>query len=638
MLTSFIPDSSYVVSSPQGTNSILTRTHQRYPLSIIPWQLNIFISNIQRKLFCTLIVMLVMLTNSTLANQHSIDSLQNKLKKLAHDTTLLNATSVAQQCTSKVLLATTLSNIGNAYMQQGNYKQALTYELQAVKLSQRINDKKQLATALVAVGNIYNQLDYFQKSINYYNYSIAYFRATNNVSGILSTQANIANVYARQGKFDSSLAINTNALPLAQQLNDTIILAAFWSNAALDYGSLSEQTTNKTTKALYYEKSISYTLTALQLRKSINDKEGIANSLYNLAELYSIKKDYANGKRYLLQALPACKANGNILLLKHCYQLLSGLYEEQHNYTQALRYHKLAVELKDSIFNLASSKQIAEMNAKYETEKKQYSIDLLTTEKQINQGQLKQHQTNNYFLIISIVVLLVIGVRASMGYQQKIKTNALIAAQHEAISIQEAAITAQITERNRIAQDLHDGVGGTLAGIKLNLINLNNGTQLNPIISTLYELCAEIRTMSHDLASARLSTTKAFTQVLQETVQPFNGETAINVALHCFPISVINQLPTLVQEAVHKLVQELLKNAYLHAKASSIEINLSVQDANVYLLVEDNGIGFNTTAAHKGLGLKNINARVQALNGTLHIDSQPAQGTTISITLLIPTV
>ena len=79
------------------------------------------------------------------------------------------------------------------------------------------------------------------------------------------------------------------------------------------------------------------------------------------------------------------------------------------------------------------------------------------------------------------------------------------------------------------------------------------------------------------------------------------------------------------------MVQESLQNIYKHANAKTVKISFQLKKSVICLLIVDDGIGFDPNKSKKGIGLKNINARVKELNGTVAFRSKVNQGTTIKV-------
>ena len=247
-----------------------------------------------------------------------------------------------------------------------------------------------------------------------------------------------------------------------------------------------------------------------------------------------------------------------------------------------------------------------------------------------------------YFLVIAVI----------NNYKRKSKAAKLINAKNEEISHQKIAdllkeqklksfqsrLDGQITERKRISKELHDGVGGSLAAIKLNLlkINRNNLDNLETIIENLDMTCREVRTVSHNLVPPEF-TEQFFTEVVRNFIQQmFSGED-IEVNLELFPEVGFNEISQNYQIDLYRIIQELVTNISKHAKASRIDIELTLHDNYINLIIEDNGVGFVQYQNSGGIGINNVKSRINDLGGDFHIESILSKGTSININIPLTT-
>jgi signal transduction histidine kinase len=194
--------------------------------------------------------------------------------------------------------------------------------------------------------------------------------------------------------------------------------------------------------------------------------------------------------------------------------------------------------------------------------------------------------------------------------------------------------STQEKERQRISRDLHDSVGGQLAGIKHKLSEFTQRVpELQPTLDLLDNTYDEVRRISHNITPGTLMKLglPAGIQSLAETVH--SDKTRIQT--YFFGIDRLNNKD--YETNVFRIVQELLQNALKHGKASEIEIQLTRRDQLLSVMVSDNGQGFDTTgiAQKAGNGLKNIAHRVRQLKGQFHIDSTLGKGTSITVEIPI---
>lgn len=258
-------------------------------------------------------------------------------------------------------------------------------------------------------------------------------------------------------------------------------------------------------------------------------------------------------------------------------------------------------------------------------------------------------ETNQIVLIfvfsaIFVVFMAIILILFLVIYQKRIVTqkNRLQQLENERQqSLLRATIEGQERERERLAKDLHDDIGSLLSGLNLNLKFQKNRTHLDEEQkSFLEEACQmvaqgieNVRNVSHNLLPPTLEEF-GLIQAMKECVEPLrtSGEIQINIR-HTntwFSLSKNTALGLL------RVFQELMQNTIKHANASAIDVHLDIQTDLVIFNYQDNGVGLHfSTSNFDGIGLKNIESRISALNGHVHVDTDASSGYRIEISVPI---
>lgn len=288
---------------------------------------------------------------------------------------------------------------------------------------------------------------------------------------------------------------------------------------------------------------------------------------------------------------------------------------------------------------------IKELEVQYETLEKEKEINSLEEDKLLKEAELDRQKTIKNAFLIGFLIILIPIIALLFVYYQKIQTQSELSKKQEEINTQKvksliqeqelnlikAAIEGQDEERKRIAQELHDSIGGNLAGIKLQLSSLaKDSDALKTINNQIDETYQLVRDISHTLIPKKFKQ-NAFTDLVQEFAKSISNTSTIQVAFHPHPKKNINKIDEKIQVELFKILQELMTNTLKHAHAKNVDIHLNLIGDELSLLFEDNGKGFNTLEKETGIGLKNITSRIQKLKGTLHIDSSKNRGTVIAI-------
>lgn len=532
-------------------------------------------------------------------------------------------------------IAAALTNMGIVHWYQGDYPKALDYHFRALKTREDIGNRNAIATALGNIANVYGFQGDYSRAL-YYNFkALKIVEELGNKKVIATISGNIGGMYYEQGKnqksqakrdslFTKALNHYFKALKTDEKLGDKNGIARHLGNIGIIFDEQKDHP-----KALYYY------FKALKMAEELKDKDGIATNLGNISSLYTKQGKYKEAEEYSLKALVLDKEIGSMDGERGEENRLSDIYEKTGRYQLALEHYKNAMVLKDSLFNEEKNKEITRKEMNYEFEKKEAAAKAEQNKKDTLAAEEKRKQNMViYFISAGLVFLLFFILVIVRGYRQKMQSNSIIALKNEEISRQKANLTGQEIERKRIAQELHDGVGGTLAGIKMNLERINsfgNIPELDSITAGVGDACKEIRTISHHLAPPAISSGSPFAVVMAELIRKFIIPDKLEIHFDCSPPEELNSILQNTQADLYRIVQELLANITKHADAGRVEVSLSKEKNELFLLVEDNGKGFDSAVIRKGIGLTNIESRVKLLRGNMIIDSKANRGTAVSI-------
>ncbi|MGB7393469.1 MAG: sensor histidine kinase, partial [Pricia sp.] len=204
-----------------------------------------------------------------------------------------------------------------------------------------------------------------------------------------------------------------------------------------------------------------------------------------------------------------------------------------------------------------------------------------------------------------------------------------------------AMIEGQEKESKRLAIDLHDGLGGRLSGISLNLSKLDKDEpkkypkqQLQKVMKDLDDSLSELRSIARNMMPETL-VKFGLEAALKDYCSSMNGsDTKVTLQFYGSDRGIdLNQ-----QVTMYRVIHELINNAIKHAKASEVLVQYMREGNQVDITVEDNGVGFKNEAIEDkspGMGLSNLRTRVAYLKGDLDFQSHENEGTTVNVHLTV---
>ncbi|MBK8367373.1 MAG: tetratricopeptide repeat protein [Bacteroidetes bacterium] len=234
------------------------------------------------------------------------------------------------------------------------------------------------------------------------------------------TYNNIGMVYVQQNKTDEAIQFFEKSLAICQSIGDKEGIGTSYLNMGAIYQD----------KKQFYDANANY-FKALEIYETIGDGAGAIYAHLAVGDIASINNDMSQALIHFEQALELTKKTGNREEEKNIYQRLTKIYARQKNFEGAYNYQQLYVNLNDSLYNSEKSSLIAEMSTKYETEKKDKEIGLLSKDRALQEVKLSQQRTIRNFLIISMIMLLLLAVLIYNRYSVKLKTNLLIEQKNE---------------------------------------------------------------------------------------------------------------------------------------------------------------------------------------------------------------
>lgn len=521
--------------------------------------------------------------------------------------------------------------IAKSYMQENSDDKAFTYFKKAKELFKEIDSMDRAMEINLEIADLFSFDDHeIKSSETYIKEFITYAKKTNNNYFLAKGYYNWADINSRRNP-EESLVYYRLALEKNKLLNDDDLYITIYNNIAVLYN---ENIRNKDSALFYLDKS-------MVISVKNNSVYDICLNYMNQASAYFYDGNYKKSIE-LLHDADAVPITENIKFIKSRIKYVLSLnYEEVGDYENA--YYSLAESknLKDSL-NLEKQKtNISEFQTLYKTR-----------EKTLQNEDLRSKLSNKNFLMYCLIGLFVFCFFiVVLGYKY-INKRRLIAEQEKEIQQQKLEKTlkeqelhdidlmleSQEYERQRIANELHDNLGSLIATIKLNFQNIrkfSNNFDVNKQVvfdttdNLIDETYKEIRNIAH-LKNLGVIGTEGLLVAVKNMASKMSVIDEFKVTV--IPFGLKERFDNRIEVILFRIIQELCTNIIKHSKAKEITIYLTQHgQKDMNIIIEDNGIGFDVKNLKytKGIGLKNIEKRIEQMGGTFTVDSIISKGTTV---------
>ena len=507
-----------------------------------------------------------------------------------------------------------LNNLGILNSIKGNNLKGQEYFLKCLKIHEKRQDSVSIARSYNNLGLLMLKAKLLNKAGTYFRSAIAIAILTKDSANLVNAHRNMAIAYENEKKYDEAIAENLKALPY--------ISGKKISQRASVEHALSSCYLMKNDN----ETALKYLLPALKVKEMLGEKGAITGLLNNLA---SIKLDMGKYDEAITAALRADKLadeTESVETKKKASEILLECYIKTGNRKMAMEMYNKFMSLNDSLYSLNLSSNLAEVQTKYETEKKETENELLKKENSIGKLKIEANnqkiKTRNITILVLVMVLLLAGSLIfwrSNAVKLKQKTQQLEAEQ----KLQ--------SEKERISRDLHDNVGG----------------QLSYVLYTLEGKNSSDLTKQPELIGNIQSTVKSVIGNLRETIWAINDQNILmddfSDKLKVYARNIFKYTATkiefkenietnitinsIVALNLFRICQEIIHNAFKHAEASNFKINLHTKE-KITIVLTDDGKGFKPeNTANIGYGMENIKLRAAEIGATLEFNSKSGKGT-----------
>ena len=499
-------------------------------------------------------------------------------------------------------------NYGALYYQQGRYNTTLEYLLKALSLCREADNKTVESSILGNIGSIYNTLGDLDRAKIYYEQQKDIVEGYKLENQRAWAYANLGSLHYELREYDKALDYYLQAEALCKEQNNIRLSIYNNINLSLIYINGFKD----------YDKAEKCAEEAMRMAEKLDDPHDIFISISALAEAYLYKKRYRESESLALKAWEMDSTNTENAFGLASIIAISNMY--LNNKEKAMVFGEKIQDLVKNLNKKEYHANLMNMEIKYETEKKEMRIASLEKE---NQLYIWLGIASAAFLLAFIGVLF-------YWYQLK-KQHIKQLEQEKRLIATQSVLEGETAERSRLARDLHDGLGGMLSVVKLNLKDLQQFSIIDEqdvnrygkALEMLDESITELRRVAHHM--------------MPESLVRYGLKVSLEDFCRAIPIANFQYLgensrsDSRLEVMIYRCAYELINNAIKYANASIINVQLLADNNLIALTVYDDGEGFDPDKINSGMGLENIRIRVLAYNGKMNIHSIPGEGTEISI-------
>jgi two-component system, NarL family, sensor histidine kinase UhpB len=502
-------------------------------------------------------------------------------------------------------LALVYLNKADGYRNLGNFASALLHCDTASMYANRTGNTDRLARIYDIIATIYLDQKQYYAALGIYNKALAMYKKDSNEVMEGQLYDDVGMLYLQMGKPDSALGYYKMAVAIGEQEKDYKNLSGYYCSM----GYLLTQNGKYLEAAAYVKKALVYA--------TGQDNNNQLASVYSLlGEIYYKQERFAD-------AATACEAAykyslGEVIIQQQALAAsLAEIYNKLGDHKSAFKYLSISNSLKDSITKEKYNEQVAGLQSSFEVKEKDKEILLLSKDKEL-QDQKLFRQRLLFAGASALLVLVLLGVALLLS-RSKLKQR-----------------MKELELRNQIAADLHDEVGSSLSSIhmlsQMANTNVENGNQKNILDKVSTHAKETMERMSDIVWMIKPGETEAGS--LTHRMERFAQEicSGKNIMLH-MRLDEIEKLKLSMDQRknIYLIFKEAMNNAVKYSGTENIDVQASIQNKQLVLIIKDYGKGFDTSKSSRGNGLDNMKNRAKELGSELIINSSLNDGTEIKI-------
>lgn len=524
--------------------------------------------------------------------------------------------------TAKVTLQADISNVyAEVYYMQGKLEKAIEASLTYIKLLEKYGSAEQKINAKMNLASIYSVSENQEMSIKINLEAYNELERINSTSRKSTLAANLATSYFELQDYTNTKTWAKRAIELGNQLS--YINSVIMGNYIL--GACFEKANQFDSASIYLEKSI-------ELARANNRPSQLSGALQVYGNVLNAQKKYAAAEKIFNEAITIQKEQEDEQNLIQSYLGVGRANFYLGRFKESATYLLDYADKNTEILSEENREKVHQLNAKYEAEKKEKLIaekELLIQKKN---AQFRVWLVSGVLIVLGLVLFLIQYRKAQKATLQK-------AEQEKENAVLRAWMNGEERERNRISQDLHDGVAAMIGAAKMNLQAIpylndeKRNDQIQKVSNILENTHTDVRRIAHNLLPITLQN-EGLVPAIRQFAKDINDTGIIQIEV----VQNIAEFPQLNQQTqlmLFRIIQELSNNIIKHAQATKATIIFSKNKEMLQVEVKDNGKGMAQLKHDQSQGLYSIRQRLKALGGAFDINSIDNEGTSAILQISI---
>lgn len=496
--------------------------------------------------------------------------------------------------------------LGLLYDRRGQYAEAVNYYLDGIRLAEKSKQKYFEAMILNNLGLIHIKTGENDLALKEFEKALKAAEEEEEIRLALNLKLNIGLLYIENEK-DKALKHYYEGLEYAKKIGYPEVIGVINLNIANILYSIND-----------FKTAIAFYDSAYKIFNDNHIKGFLSKALITQSRVYIKLNDYKKAISLLQTGIKLAEENKIAEDKKLAYEILSNLYYQTKNFEKAYHYLVKSYEIKDSLDQLKNTEKIAELQLKFNIEKKEN--ELIKERSKISELEKENLKKNSRIRIIVFTSIFIILSIATLLYIRHIK---LTRKQQQEYS--KKLIENIEAERSRIAKDLHDDIGQSLSVVKskVHLYNQKQIDSLEGIEEAIGEIIEQTREISRRLYPSsieKIGIVRAIASMLGNVQRDTNIECSYEIDED------IEQLDIEKKTHIYRIIQECINNTIKHAQAKALKITIKKENNIFVLTYQDNGKGISKQEFSTGMGFMSIRERIRILNGILTLDEKQTKG------------